>query len=335
MRRIVFLLVMMSLLAALRLPATAHAQTIGPDGTPQVDASSETLAYSDAAIPEMLVHYGIVIREMDALPQNPGPDQVKTSPIRKRLLDLRLTMDFNAYLSEPGLFAVYRDAIDAAYEELGEYKDLFDTQAIDGAPINPAAQDAQLARMNLALAPLRLASFREDMRTFFSNGRRDLSLFLEPDDQPRLWQLARSGPTDRLDSAGNAARLGELVLTNLRSAGLVVDNIFDTAQEQRFHDIRKALRSILVLCDMFPSLSAALNDVREPLDDAVSSYGKVNDLVIAYHAAQITGRNLDQRTTDLRTAYTANQDLVRKFLEKGQLDAYIASLRQAQSNHQR
>src|SRR5205823_2430112 len=80
----------------------ALAQTTGPDGTPQVEAGTEVLSYVEGATPELLTHYWIVLSGVDSFPPSPSPEQVEGSDLRKRLLDLRLTMDLNAYAFQPG-----------------------------------------------------------------------------------------------------------------------------------------------------------------------------------------------------------------------------------------
>ena len=52
--------------------------------------------------------------------------------------------------------------------------------------------------------------------------------------------------------------------------------------------MRKALRSVEVLVDMFPSLTAAVGEAREPLDELVGDYGKVNDQFVALGLARLS-----------------------------------------------
>jgi hypothetical protein len=188
--------------------------------------------------------------------------------------------------------------------------------------------------MQNAVAPLRAAEIRKRFEKAVDKYEPNI-VPLDSQAQPRLWQIARLGPDIGLDSAGNAARMGRAVLLNLRSEGLTVDNIFDPNQEVRFHDVRKALRSVLVLVDMFPSLSAAVADVRNPLSDVVKAYGKANDQVVAYHEAKLDGRPLDQRASELSDAFNKAQERARKFADSGQLDAYADALAAAADTHRR
>jgi hypothetical protein len=306
--------------------ASAQAQSqIGPDGTPQIEPGTERLPYAEAATPQLLTHYWIAFYELDQLPDDPTPDQVKASELRKRLLDLRLMMDLYAFSYDPALFATYRRAIDDAYEAIGQYKDLFDIQEIDGAPIDAGLRQARLARMNVALAPFRLPRFRDDLKAFFYQAAaQPASLTVEQ--QPRLWQIAGRQPDPRLDSLSNAGLLGQAVLRNLLGEGILVGDILDPAQEERFHDVRKAMRSVLVLADMYPSLTAELGEAREPLAALVKAYGKTNDQINAYRAALEAGRDTAPRVEALRTSHEKAQLLARELLENGQLDSYVAKL---------
>lgn len=312
----------------------ALAQSIGPDGTPQVDPASETMRYTEAATSQLLTHYWIVFSELDQFPANPSPDQTKASQLRKRVLDLRLVMDLYAYAFQPGVFEAYRDAADAVYEQVGQYKDLYDVQPFDHTPFDGTCQAERLAKMNVALAPFRLPTFREDFKNFFYQ-LQPAPMALEQKNQPRLWQIAQTRPDTGLDAAGNAAMLGQRVLRNLQGLGLTVGDIMDPVQEAHFHDVRKALRSVLVLTDIFPSLANDTTNVRQPLADVVKAYGDVNDRFTAYHLAQLSGHDTGPIADDVRATYTKALDVVNKFSGSGQLEAYASQLERDQNAHRR
>src|SRR5687768_16116529 len=112
----------------------------GPDGTPQFDRAIERRTYPKAAPDALQTYASIVYDEVRKLPPNANPAQVKASPLRKRLLDLRLMMDFNAFLYAPERMGPMRDQVDAAYEAIGQFKDLFDQSELTGEPIDPAEE---------------------------------------------------------------------------------------------------------------------------------------------------------------------------------------------------
>ena len=307
---------------------------LADEETPRFEASVESRRYTEAARREVLMHFSHVVGEIDRFPGQPTPEEAKKAELRKRLLDLRLAMDFNAFAYEPKDVARYRDLIDEMYEVVGQYKDLHDVQEVDGLPIDLAERDRRWNDMINAVAPFRQADVRHKFEKAYGEFESS-PVSLSSDDRPRLWRIAGIEPTDSLDSAGNAARLGRAVLYNLRAEGLLVDDIFDVAQEERFHDVRKALRSVLVLADMFPSLNQGVAEVREPFDDLVKDYGKANDQAVAYHEAQRHGQNLEERAAALSKAFQKAQEEAREFESEGHLDAFAAALAAVEAAHRR
>src|SRR5215212_2287061 len=72
------------------------------DETPQVEGFLETRRYTDAATREVLNLFAYVVGEVDRYPAEPSPKFADDSNLRKRLLDLRLGMDFNVFAYEDG-----------------------------------------------------------------------------------------------------------------------------------------------------------------------------------------------------------------------------------------
>jgi hypothetical protein len=314
------------------LTGVALAQTPGPGGTPQLAAQLETIPYAEAAPAAIHTYAAIVLDGVDAFPDAPSPEQVKDSDLRKQLRALRLMMDLSAFAYEPLSFEAYRSAVDSAYETMGTYQDLFVTSQLAGAPIDPEQQAARLATMQAALAPFRLDSFRDELTAFFSQPSSPLAE-LDEKDRPRLWKVAGVPATDDLDAVGNAALLGQAVLRSLVTEGLTVDDILDPAQEARFHDVRKAMRAILDLATLYPSLSQATGDVQTPLDDLVDDYGDVNDLIVAYHAAQDSGLDIDARAASVQEAYAPARSAAIELVNGGQLQAFVSRLEAVQTAH--
>lgn len=304
------------------------------DDTPQVESFLETRSYTRAATREVLEAFSFVVGEVDAYPAEPSPEFADKSSLRKRLLDLRLLMDFNVFAYEAGSTDRFRDLVDEAYEAVGGYKDLYEINEKYNLPMDPDERDRRFNGMINALAPLRQADVRRKLEKAYDKFEDD-PVSLGFDRHPRVWQIAKLEPTDSLDSAGNAARLGQAVLVNLRAEGLLVADIFDPAQEERFHDVRKALRSVLVLSDMFPSLSAGLANAREPLFDLVKSYGKANEQIVAYHLARQFGQPMDERIAGVSKAFDKAQSQAREFAERGPLDAAVSALATVEASHRR
>ena len=297
----------------------------GPDGTPQFDRAIERRTYVKAA-PDMLQAYAsIVYDEVRKLPAQVRPEQMKSSDLRKRLLDLRLMMDFNAFLYAPDRLGQFRDQVDAAYEAIGQFKDLFDQAELTGEPIDPGDESVRGAAMVASLEWLRNPDQRRAFTQFLQEPEGQV-LDLKKKDQPRLWRVAGVTPRGDQSALAVAALVSVSGLTNLQQDGLLVDDILDADQEAHFHDVRKALRSILVLVDMFPTAEDVVGDRREPLAKLVGAYGDVNDASIAYHDAQASDRDLDDRRDDLAKEYTKARSLAQEIVDKGQLNEYITRL---------
>jgi hypothetical protein len=297
----------------------------GPDGTPQFDRSIERRTYPKAAPDALLTYASIVYDEVRKLPPKPSPEQMKASELRKRLLDLRLMMDFNSFLYDPARLGPMRDQVDAAYEAIGQFKDLHDQSELTGEPIDPGEEAVRGAAMIASLEWLRNAEQRQAFLQFLKEPDGEI-LDLARKDQPRLWKVAEVTPSGDQSALAVVALVSGNGLTNLLHDGLLVDDILDADQEAEFHDVRKALRSILVLVDMFPTAEDVVGDRREPLATLVDAYGDVNDASIAYHEAQVAGRDVRERRDDLAKAYKKARGVAKEILDKGQLNEYIARL---------
>jgi hypothetical protein len=332
MRWIRSLMVALAAVAAVGMASSVRADD--EEGTPRIDAALETRSYVDAARREVLGQWAYVIGEVDRFPAQPTPEFADQSNLRKRLLDLRLMMDFNAFAYEADEIDRWRGLVDEAYEAVGQYKDLYEINQSFGLPIDQNEQDRRFNEMLNAVAHFRQADNREKLEKAFGKSEKS-PVGLASEDRPRLWRMARIEPSEGLDSAGNAARLGRAVLLGLRADGLLVGDIFDRVQEERFHDVRKALRSILVLSDTFPALSDSVAGVREPLADLVKAYGKANEQIIAYHLAHELGQDQAPFAPGVRAAFDKAQSRARDFDQGGALDAFVAALGAVESQHRR
>jgi hypothetical protein len=297
----------------------------GPDGTPQFDRSIERRTYLKAAPDALLTYASVVYDEVRKLPPDVSPEQMKSSDLRKRLLDLRLMMDFNAFLYAPERLGPMRDQVDAAYEAIGQFKDLFDQSELTGEPIDPVEESVREAAMIASLEWLRNAEQRAAFVQLLREPEGKV-LDLDRKDQPRLWKVADVTPNSNQSAIAVVSLVAGNGLTNLLNDGLLVDDILDAEQEDEFHDVRKGLRSVLVLVDMFPTAEDVVGDRREPLAKLVDAYGEVNDASIAYHDAQATGRDVKERRDDLAKEYKQARSLAKEIVDQGQLNEYISRL---------
>lgn len=319
------------------LPGRGYAQTStdAPVGDPPSGlAVTPGEAYGAAAAPLLLAALERATQELATFPTQPTPSDVKSLTFRRRLLELRLLMDFGAFAYDPAFLRTFRDTIDRAYEEIGAYQDIAVVQAILKADPPPALVRQRAVRMTIALAPLRSPDVRASMQELFSAPSPEIR-GLDPDDVPRLWSLAQTSPSRELDAVGNVALLGASLLQSLQGPDLFVADIFDPRQETRFHDVRKALRSVLLLVQMFPETREATQSVREPLAELVSQYGDVNDAIVAYRTAQAFGGDAELAADDLRKEFARAQARQQVVVSERSFDALIASLVAVQNVHRR
>jgi hypothetical protein len=264
--------------------------------------------------------------ELDALPWWPTPGQVRACELRRRLLDLRLLMDFNAFVYDPRLLKVYRGAIDVAYETLGAYKDVDVAEEVLGEALHPDLVERRLLKMNLALAPLRSPELRQALAGFLAAPSPILHLPSRKD-VPRLWALAQAFPSKENDPVGNLAQLGHHLLRHLRAQIHTVTDICDPEQQERLHDVRKAARSIVILDHLLAAALGGAEDFLAPLRTVLSSYCDVQDCVVAYQAARVIGHRVDECEDTLRATFADAQAEVQQVLEDGSYDRLIQRLR--------
>lgn len=293
-----------------------------------------TGSYADVSRSAVVGAFDQVMQELDAWPEQSSPTQVKDATFRRRLLELRMLMDYAAFSYDPNLLGTFRGLVDDAYEQVGSYQDLDVVQDLLQAPVTPELVNTRQIRMNVALASLRAPSIRSAMRAFLTSSTGAV-YSLEQQDVPLLWKTAGQVPTDRLDGVGNAALLGAGTLAGIQSSNPFVADVLDPVQEAHFHDIRKATRAILLLMNMFPDTRQALVGTAEPLFALVSQYGDVNDAFVAHRLAPTLGIGQDDSAALVRSEFTKAQARQQAVVDAHSFEALIARLQQVQQQHQR
>ena len=166
------------------------------------------------------------IQELDGFPEQPSPDQVKDASVRRRLLELRLLMDFGAYAYDPILLGTFRQMIDDDYEQIGDFQDVAVTQALLQFSVRPDVVNQRQIKMNVVLASLRTPFVRSSMRNFLGSPSSSMQTLADKD-VPRLWQMAQTTPSEQLDTVGNVALLGARTLRAVKNSDPFVADIFD------------------------------------------------------------------------------------------------------------
>jgi hypothetical protein len=294
---------------------------------------SATGSYADVAGAALVEAFDRTMQELDGWPEQASPTDVKNATFRRRLLELRVLMDYGAYLYDPNLMGTFRSLIDDAYERVGAYQDLDVVQTILATPVKPDIVNVRQIRMNVALATLRSPSIRPVMRGFLAAPSNSI-LTLAPKDTPRLWEIAGQTPEPQLDGIGTAALFGASALAGVQASGPFVSDVFDPVQEAHFHDVRKGTRSILLLMNMLPDTRKALPGAAEPLFSLVAQYGDVNDAFTAYRMAPTLGIGQDASAAFLRGEFTKAQARQQVVVDQHSFDALVNRLNDVKNQHQ-
>jgi hypothetical protein len=332
-------LIVVALTIAVLIGAPAGpARAQGDGNAPAIPQSPVTItatgSYADVVGQALPAAFDRAMQELDAASDQITPTEVKDATFRRRLLELRLLMDYGAFAYDPSLLDTFRKLVDNAYEEVGAYQDVDVIQELLNTQVRPDIVSERQIRMNVALASLRSQTVRSLMRDFLASPSQSIR-GLDPNDVPLLWTVAQQVPTNDLDGIGNAALLGASALAGIQGSNPYVADVFDPVQEAHFHDTRKGIRSALLLMNMFPDLRGALEGGAETLFSMVSQYGDVNDAFTAYRIAPTLGVPQDASAAYLRDEFSKAQARQQAVSDADAFNATISALSQVQQQHRR
>lgn len=314
------------------LPSTKVFAQGGPDNRNPTVTINEGGSYSQVAAPATVAAFDRAMGELDGFSEGIRPEQARESSFRRRLLELRLLLDLFAYAYDPEPLGTYRELVDDAYERVGGYQDIPVISTLLSTSFRPDLVSLRQLRMNVPLAALRSGVVRESMKGFLSSPTGSI-YNLSGKDVPRIWVFAGQTPTNDFDAVGNAARMGASALAGIRASGPFVADIFDPVQEAHFHDVRKSVRSVLLLMQMFPDTRPVIQNSAEPMFQLVSQYGDVNDAFVAYRIAPALGANQGAAGDYLRGEFVKAQRRQDAVNEQRTFDALIGGLSQVQDRH--
>jgi hypothetical protein len=287
--------------------------------------------YSRQVAGVMIGQFDRTMGEIDAAPANPSPTDVKNLTYRRRMLELRLLMDTNSFMYNHDQMKVYRDAIDAAYQAIGDYQDVSVIEKeIDGFKVNQDVVNARLNQMNDSMGPLHDQGWRSQIRAFFSDPRPTVRT---SPGSPRLWDEAEARASDSYDQVGNVALLSASILRHLQNQDLGVTDIFNPDQKAYFHDVRKEMRSVLVLMTLFPETNDATQDVTKPLSTFVGDYGDTTDAYVTWDMAKQQGTNVDEAAANLSHQFDQAQDEKNDLIDSNGLDIMAGRLEALRDAH--
>jgi hypothetical protein len=286
--------------------------------------------YVGAAPTELQGALDKLTAELDAVPLDATPEQIRAATFRRRILELRLLMDLNSFAYERPKLNEFRADIDAPYEAVGRYQDLPMIQKALGTDLDPQVIQNYRTEMNDALGPLRDQGIRAAMREFFAH---PLASVRSKQGGPGLWDISGTRAAEAFDATGNAALMESGIVNELQGSDIGVVDIFDPSQETQLHLVRKRLRSVLLLATLFPATGDAIQDVRKPLDDLVSAYGDVNDAYTIYTFARNSGMNADEVANTVRDDFAHAQAVKDQVVQTHALDALAIALNSVRDSH--
>jgi len=151
MRRALTYALLLVVLTALPTPITSAQDAPAapsPKDTPIAVGEGAGL-YVQAAAPSATGAFDRAMSELDAAGTDVTPKQVKDASFRRRILELRLLMDANAFAYDKDRLKGYRDIVDHAYETIGNYQDLSDIEKELGIPVPANAVDGRRAELEI------------------------------------------------------------------------------------------------------------------------------------------------------------------------------------------
>lgn len=333
MRRALTYALLLVVLTALPTPA-ASAQDApaapSPKDTP-IAVGEGAGMYVQAAAPSVTGAFDRAMSEMDSASGDWTPKQVKDASFRRRLLELRLLMDANAFAYDKDRLRGYRDIVDHTYEMIGNYQDLADIEKELGTPVPPGAVQSRRAEMNEGMAQIRDGNLRREMRAFLA----------APLGAPRkgggpgIWDLTGSVASNSFDAIGNAAELQSGIVRHLQGSDLGVSDIFDPNQAFYFHTIRKQMRDVVLLSRMYPAIKNSTADVIKPLDDLVDDYGDTLEAFTAYEFALQQGMATDKVAAELRREFERALLMKQQLVDSHGLDAAAIRINEVREAHRR
>ncbi len=293
-------------------------------------ADSATV-YSTQVAPVLIGAFDRAMGEIDAAPEDMSPTDVKNATFRRRLLEVRLLMDTDNFAYNHDQMKTYRDVVDAAYQAIGDYQDVSVIQKlVPAVQISPDIINARHNQMNESMYPLRDDGWRNEVRGFLSD---PLPNVRSSPGSPRLWDEAEARASDQYDQVGNAAMLEASLLRHLQNQDLGVSDIFNPDQKIYFHDVRKEMRSVIVLASLLPETNDATQDVTKPLTTFVAAYGDAGDAYAAWDMANQMGSGVDDATALLNQSFAKAQDGKNDLIASNGLDPMAQRLESIRDAH--
>jgi hypothetical protein len=285
------------------------ASSDGDDGWDFADGKSDgagAISYGALAAAKVPPSFDKVVTGLAVIDGNVMPPEPKA--VRKQIAEVRDYIDLFAYAyttkhGDP--WADIRDDLDTGYETIGAFKDLFDRQGIADpamAVYDPAELAARRAEVIAWTTPF-LAVASDDRAYLAAPSQTKLYVRDHDHLSQFFWGATKLEPSTSRSGLKNMAKLTrELLSLASGDYGNVLDlrDIHKPANQVKFHDFRKRIRSIARMPGYFPAIVETDADITAEMAviaDAVDRYGTLNDLITRY-AHDPSGDLKDQIASD-------------------------------------
>lgn len=304
---------------------SSAAALYGPrSGDPGAEPSYGELAQSTYPIFEELVED---LRHFD---KTTLPHEAKA--LRRLIGDVWYRLDIFAYAyptESDDLLLELLSTMKQGYDRMGDFKDLFDRQ-LSGAVPEAAKYDES-----------ELRSFRDSVldwkREFLQTGRlqayrsylqspRHEKVFMRPKASLSecYWGGVAAVPSKNRNGFHNLRVLMIALVEKLEREYEQIEDMDSVLGEHNhdvFHDFRVHVRCLLLMARYFPRLTAGVpgaSAIEDRLGDMVAGYGELNDIIIAFNAANSKGQS--SRAADLRRTISSQWSEIRRWQRKTRTD---------------
>lgn len=280
------------------IPSQAFALINSPD-----EPDSFTVSYSEKAVLKLVLAVTDLSSEFSQVNEDVLPHEVKL--LRKKIGATKFYFDFFAYAYPQDVdgrdhFMDFRDFLDDGYGYYGDFKDQFDFLGIPKEEVTEAHYDPyELIRLRK-----KVLEWTETFMDMMNQDHGLMGVLLNPlEDRIEerssrkpsrfIWGGCDCVPDVKKDNFGKIlekllVKLAKKAKIRFEKASTIetTEEILDHEAQEDFHDFRKQLRYIVKMNKFFPGVYSE-KVLNHPsflfLEDLVSRYGSINDLMTKSH----------------------------------------------------
>lgn len=268
-------------------------------------------------------------KDLSLVNERTRPDEVKKpKDVRKVIVKARDLADLFVYVLPKGEgkkddFTRLRDALDAGYEIIGAFKDLYDIQDVDD-PSRAEYDKSEVKELRKDLLKWKKDFLKElpEFRAYASHPARERVDRKTKNLSDFYWGATGEKAEPSEPAVVSLRRLlGDLMMSAQAEYGDVRDLEHPAADPhaiELYHDFRKRLRTVMKVLNYFPEIAPGLPpEDREFLKEFSSRYGDISDKVTEVELLEKRGKHkkADKLREEIRDiwrgiqAWEAGQDV--------------------------